>query len=92
MLKRDIFATVLAGAVLLMQTTRPGIADTSSGAASATRVIDGAQLPPPPEKFGGDIEEQAMKSTPWWPPRKPRQSPLPACCGARMSASLNRFP
>ena len=72
MLKRDIFATVLAGAVLLMQTTLPSIAETPSGAPSATRVIDGAQLPPPPQKFGGDIEPQAMKSTPWWRSVTPR--------------------
>ena len=39
------------------------------GAPSATTTIDGKQLPPPPEKFGGVIKESAKDSTPWWPPR-----------------------
>ncbi|PRY22164.1 arylsulfatase [Aliiruegeria haliotis] len=77
MFKRDIFAAVLTGAVLLMQTTLPVVAETASGAPGATRVIEGAQLPPAPGKFGGDIEPQAMKSTPWWPPRvvPPKDAP-----------------
>lgn len=39
------------------------------GSPSATMSIDGAQLPPPPPKFGGKIELDASKSTPYWPPR-----------------------
>jgi arylsulfatase A-like enzyme len=39
------------------------------GAPSATTTIDGKQLPPPPEKFGGVIKESAKDSKPWWPPR-----------------------
>jgi len=31
--------------------------------------IDGAQLPPPPQTFGGKIERNAMQSTPYWPQR-----------------------
>jgi arylsulfatase A-like enzyme len=39
------------------------------GSPSATITLDGKQLPPPPEKFGGVIKESAKDSTPWWPPR-----------------------
>jgi len=39
------------------------------GAPGATTTIDGTQLPPPPAKFGGVIEHQALKSTPAWPAR-----------------------
>ena len=39
------------------------------GSPSATMTIDGKQLPPPPMKFGGVIQESAKDSTPWWPPR-----------------------
>src|SRR5664279_1902634 len=39
------------------------------GAPSATTTIDGKQLPPAPEKFGGIIKESATDSKPWWPPR-----------------------
>ncbi len=39
------------------------------GAPSATTTIDGAQLPAPPQPFGGKIEPEASKSTPYWPAR-----------------------
>ena len=39
------------------------------GSPSATMTIDGKQLPPPPLKFGGVINETAADSKPWWPPR-----------------------
>ena len=39
------------------------------GTPDATTTIDGKQLPPPPAKFGGVIEHQALKSTPAWPAR-----------------------
>ncbi len=39
------------------------------GSPSATTTIDGKQLPPPPEKFGGKIERNAAQSKPYWPPR-----------------------
>jgi hypothetical protein len=38
------------------------------GSPSATQVIDGTQLPPPPLPFGGVIKEDAKDSTPYWPP------------------------
>jgi len=47
------------------------------GTPDATTTIDGTQLPPPPPKFGGVIKEEALQSTPWWPPRvvAPKDAP-----------------
>ncbi|MBM4269895.1 MAG: arylsulfatase [Deltaproteobacteria bacterium] len=39
------------------------------GSPSATTTISGEQLPPPDPKFGGVIEQDALRSTSWWPPR-----------------------
>jgi len=39
------------------------------GSPSATTTIDGKQLPPPPLKFGGVINESDKDSKTWWPPR-----------------------
>ena len=39
------------------------------GSPSATVTIDGKQLPPPPMKFGGVIEEDAKNSKSFWPPQ-----------------------
>jgi arylsulfatase A-like enzyme len=39
------------------------------GSPSATTTISGKELPPPPEKFGGVIEESVKDSKPYWPPR-----------------------
>jgi arylsulfatase len=39
------------------------------GSPSATTTINGQQLPPPPQKFGGKIERNAAESTPYWPER-----------------------
>ena len=39
------------------------------GSPDATTTISGKQLPAPEPKFGGTIENDALKSTPWWAPR-----------------------
>jgi Sulfatase len=39
------------------------------GSPSATTTIDGKYLPPPPSKFGGDINLSAKDSKPYWPPQ-----------------------
>src|SRR4029450_9286001 len=39
------------------------------GSPSATTTIPGDQLPAPPPEFGGKIEREATKSTPYWPAR-----------------------
>jgi arylsulfatase len=47
------------------------------GSPSATGTISGKQLPAPDPEFGGVIEQDALKSTPWWAPRivPPKQAP-----------------
>lgn len=46
------------------------------GAPDATTTIDGKQLPALPLEFGGKIEHDALKSTPWWAPRiMPKDAP-----------------
>ena len=39
------------------------------GSPGATITIPGDQLPPPPQKFGGKIEQDARNSKPYWPAR-----------------------
>jgi arylsulfatase len=39
------------------------------GSPSSTISIDGKQLPPPPQKFGGKIERTTEGSKPYWPAR-----------------------
>src|SRR5438094_10380190 len=39
------------------------------GSPDATVTIDGKQIPPPPQPFGGVIKESVKDSTPYWPPR-----------------------
>jgi len=52
-----------ASPVLAVETT--GV----PGSPSATTTIDGKQLPPPPQKFEGKIEQTAHESKPYWPAR-----------------------
>jgi len=54
---------VLAGAPAMAQQIN-GV----PGAPSATETIDGKYLPPPPPKFGGEINLGAEQSKPYWPP------------------------
>ena len=39
------------------------------GSPSATTTLQGDQLPPPPQKFGGVIKDTAAQSKPYWPAR-----------------------
>jgi arylsulfatase A-like enzyme len=39
------------------------------GAPNATTTIDGHVLPPPPQRFGGEIDLNAAQSKPYWPMR-----------------------
>jgi arylsulfatase len=47
------------------------------GSPTATQVINGNQIPPPPLPFGGVIKEGVADSKPYWPPRvvPPRGAP-----------------
>jgi len=69
---RKVVPAVLAlnGAVMLTAAPAMAIETTGvPGSPGATTTIDGKQLPPPPEKFGGVIEDTAQKSKPYWPAR-----------------------
>jgi len=39
------------------------------GSPNSTATIDGRYLPPPPPKFGGEINPNALQSKPYWPAR-----------------------
>ena len=57
------FALALCGTAAAQQSDAP------PGSPSATRVIDGLQLPSPDQPFGGKIARNATQSTPYWQPR-----------------------
>jgi arylsulfatase A-like enzyme len=68
---RSIGFGLLSVAVATMSNL-PGAAQQitgTPGSPSATTTIDGKYLPPPPPKFGGDINLQASQSKPYWPAR-----------------------
>ena len=48
------------------------------GSPGATTTIDGQQIPPMPQPFGGRIERNAAQSTPYWPARvvPPKGAPI----------------
>jgi arylsulfatase A-like enzyme len=76
-IRSALFLVGFAGAVW---TAAPGSAQQTTGtpgAPDATTTIDGRYLPPPPPRFGGQIELNAAQSKPWWPPRvvPPRGAP-----------------
>jgi arylsulfatase A-like enzyme len=54
--------------VLAVATTNAQQITGTPGSPSATTTIDGKYLPPPPSKFGGEINLEASKSKPYWPP------------------------
>lgn len=65
---------VLAALLFTSAVSAPAIAQQPQspaplGSPAATMTIPGDQLPPPPQKFGGKIEREATKSTPYWPAR-----------------------
>ena len=68
---RNIIAALLLGSAVsapaLAQQAQPTTAPPGSPAATIT--IPGDQLPPPPQKFGGKIEQDARNSKPFWPAR-----------------------
>jgi arylsulfatase A-like enzyme len=49
--------------------TGQALAENAIGSPSGTVTLDGSQLPAPPLPFGGVIKDDALQSTPWWPPR-----------------------
>lgn len=59
--------TVTAAMLVALPATAQQISGTP-GSPSATEVIKGDQLPPPPLPFGGVIKDVAKDSKPYWPP------------------------
>ena len=65
-----LFRGVLAVAVMLAAPVSLAVEITGTpGSPSSTITLDGQQLPPPPQAFGGVIKETAKDSTPFWPAR-----------------------
>src|SRR5215470_12222888 len=63
---------LLTGCALLILTGSVAYAQQTTGtpgSPSATTTIDGKYLPPQPPRFGGEINLQASRSKPWWPPQ-----------------------
>ena len=82
MLAAFVFAGFLAGCASqqtgsMMKTGASPQISGKLGSPSATTTISGKQLPPPAPKFGGVIKDNAVESTPWWPPRvvPPKEAP-----------------
>ena len=69
---RTIGLAVLALFTAVTAAGTPAMAQQTTGtpgSPSATTTIPGTQLPAPPPKFGGVINESATQSKPYWPPR-----------------------
>ena len=67
----------LAGAFLASTPSQAVETTGAPGAPSATTTIPGTQLPAPDPSFGGDIQQDALKSKAWWAPRvvPPKEAP-----------------
>jgi len=64
--------SLLGGCALALLLALPAHAQQitgTPGSPSATTTIDGTQIPPPPQKFGGTIERTTQGSKPFWPAR-----------------------
>jgi hypothetical protein len=73
-------ASVLSALALVLLVSTTATAAHLSGAPGspeATTAIEGNQLPPPSQKFEGEIERNVVQSKPYWPARvvPPRDAP-----------------
>src|SRR5215831_17697160 len=66
-------SSMIATAAVVALLALPALAQIQTtgvpGSPDATTTIDGRYIPPPPQKFQGDIKLNAMQSTPAWPAR-----------------------
>jgi hypothetical protein len=74
------FAVVAFAAVVVLPVAMRATAEETTGdpgSPSATTTLSGKQLPAPDPKFGGVIEDDALKSKAWWAPRvvPPKKAP-----------------
>ncbi len=70
--RRSIWLVLLATVAIAAVSGLPAAAQQTTGtpgSPGATTTIDGKYLPPPPPKFGGEINLQASQSKPYWPAR-----------------------
>ena len=67
-MKPTVLTLFVTLAVLTSAPVRAQQITGTPGSPSATITIDGAQLPPPLQRFEGKIERNAAQSTPYWPP------------------------
>ena len=67
--KRLAKSAAIALAALTAQIGAAQQINGTPGAPNASTTIDGRYLPPPPQKFEGKIDPNAMQSTPYWPMR-----------------------
>lgn len=68
-MKTKIFLIAALVSALALTSAQAQQITGTPGSPSATQVINGNQLPPPPLPFGGVIKETAPDSKPYWPPR-----------------------
>ena len=71
-MRSKAIALLVSAATFTVLTSAPSEAQQTTGepgSPSATTTIDGHMLPPPPSKFGGEIELNAAQSKAYWPAR-----------------------
>ena len=76
-LRNSILLTAIAAACFGTQSARAQQVTGVPGSPDTTTTIDGRYLPPPPQKFTGQIELNAAQSNPAWPMRvvPPKDAP-----------------
>jgi hypothetical protein len=69
---RRIWLGLLASFAVATTSALPAVAQQTTGVAGSpdtTTTIDGRYLPPPPQKFEGEINLSTLQSKPAWPAR-----------------------
>ena len=68
-MKTKLFTIAILTVALMAPFAQAQLITGTPGSTSATTTLQGDQLPPPPQKFGGVIKETAQQSKPYWPAR-----------------------
>ena len=68
-MKTNLFTIAILTVALMAPFAQAQLITGTPGSPSATTTLQGDQLPPPPQKFGGVIKETAQQSKPYWPAR-----------------------
>ena len=69
MQSRRLLSSLLIASGLSVVAAHAQTTTGTPGSPDATTTIDGRYLPPQPPAFGGVINLEASKSTPYWPPQ-----------------------